>query len=117
MLYDPLPYWRANDAPDRQGMAEIRHVEGLYEFWNDLLRRHPGLVIDNCASGGRRIDLETISRSIPLWRSDWQCGWINDGTPGQAVNREVTLPIEYGQCKKTGRIVAWKLNLTAILYR
>src|SRR5262249_40530759 len=31
------------------------------------------LIIDNCASGGRRIDLETISRSIPLWRSDVQC--------------------------------------------
>ena len=27
-------------------------------------RRHPNLIIDDCASGGRRIDLETISRSI-----------------------------------------------------
>ena len=68
---DPLPFWRAADAPDRQGMAEIRHIEGLYEFWDELLRRHPGLLIDNCASGGRRIDLETIRRSIPLWRSDF----------------------------------------------
>jgi len=71
---DPLPYWRAADAPDRQGMSEIRHIEGLYAFWDELLRRHPGLIIDNCASGGRRLDLETCSRSIPLWRSDWQCG-------------------------------------------
>ena len=31
---------------------------------------NPRLFIDNCASGGRRIDLETMSRSIPLWRSD-----------------------------------------------
>lgn len=54
-------------------MSEIRHVEGLYAMWDDLLARHPGLIIDNCASGGRRIDLETISRSIPLWRSDVQC--------------------------------------------
>jgi len=30
-------------------------------------------MIDNCASGGRRIDLETISRSVALWRSDYQC--------------------------------------------
>ncbi len=71
--FDPLPYWRAADAPDRQGMAEIRYVEGQYLFWDELLRRHPGLLIDNCSSGGRRIDLETISRSIPLWRSDYQC--------------------------------------------
>ncbi len=36
-------------------------------------RGHPGLIIDNCAGGGQRIDLETISRSVPLWRSDLQC--------------------------------------------
>ena len=70
---DPLPFWRAADAPDRQGMAEIRYVEGLYRMWDDLRQRHPGLMIDNCASGGRRIDLETVSRSYPLWRSDTQC--------------------------------------------
>ena len=70
---DPLPFWQAADAPDRQGMAEICYVEGLYRMWDDLRQRHPGLTIDNCASGGRRIDLETVSRSYPLWRSDSQC--------------------------------------------
>ena len=68
---DPLPYWRAADSPERQGMREIRHTEGLYAFWDELRARHPGLIIDNCASGGRRIDLETVSRSIPLWRTDY----------------------------------------------
>ena len=81
--FDPLPYWRGADAPDRQGMTEIRYVEGHYAFWDALLARVPGLVIDNCASGGRRIDLETISRSIPLWRSDWQCRPDNDPIGGQ----------------------------------
>ena len=70
---DPLRFWRAADKPDRQGMSEIRYVEGLYAMWDELRKRHPGLAIDNCASGGRRIDLETISRSYPLWRSDTQC--------------------------------------------
>ena len=69
--FEPLPYWQAADAPDRIGMTEIRHIEGLYAMWDELRRRHPGLAIDNCASGGRRIDLETISRSFPLWRSDF----------------------------------------------
>ena len=69
---DPMPYWRSRDEPDRIGITEIRHVEGLYAFWDELLERHPDLIIDNCASGGRRIDLETISRSIPLWRTDYQ---------------------------------------------
>jgi alpha-galactosidase len=68
-----LNFWREADGPDRQGMSEIRHIEGLYAFWDELLRRHPGLMIDNCASGGRRIDIETIRRSTPLWRSDYQC--------------------------------------------
>jgi alpha-galactosidase len=70
---DPLAFWQKADAPDRVGIAEIRYVEGLYAMWDELLRRHPGLLIDNCASGGRRIDLETCSRSYPLWRSDTQC--------------------------------------------
>ena len=61
------------DAPDRIGMTEIGHIEGLYAFWDELLARHPGLIIDNCAGGGQRIDLETIARSVPLWRSDLQC--------------------------------------------
>jgi len=69
---DPLPYWRAADEPDRQGITEIRHIEGLYAFWDELLRWHPDLIIDNCASGGRRIDLETASRSVVLWRTDYQ---------------------------------------------
>jgi alpha-galactosidase len=69
--FDPWPYWKAMDAPDRVGIAEMKHIEGLYEFWDALLERQPGLLIDNCASGGRRIDLETTSRSIPLWRTDY----------------------------------------------
>jgi len=70
----PLRFWQAADGPERQGLAEIRYLEGLYALWDELRRRHPGLTIDNCASGGRRLDLETCSRSYPLWRSDTQCG-------------------------------------------
>jgi len=67
---DPLPFWRGADAPDRQGITEIRYVEGLYAFWDELLERNPGLIIDNCASGGRRLDLETLGRATPFWRTD-----------------------------------------------
>jgi len=68
---DPLGHWRGNDAPDRQGITEIRHVEGLLAYWDELHRRHPDMLIDTCASGGRRIDLETLRRAVPLWRSDY----------------------------------------------
>jgi len=69
--FDPLAYWEAADAPDRVGMAEIRYLTGHYAFWDELRQRFPRLAIDNCASGGRRIDLETMSRSLPLWPSDF----------------------------------------------
>ncbi len=68
---DPLAFWRANDAPDRQGITEIEHVTGYLAYWDELLRRHPNLLIDSCASGGRRNDLETMRRAVPLWRSDY----------------------------------------------
>jgi alpha-galactosidase len=67
---NPRPFWQKADAADRQGLTEIRHVEGLYGFWDELLGRHANLLIDNCASGGRRIDLETIGRATPFWRTD-----------------------------------------------
>ncbi len=67
----PGEYWQEADAPDRVGMTEIRYIEGLYAMWDELLRRHPGLAIDNCSSGGRRIDLETLGRATALWRTDY----------------------------------------------
>ena len=68
---DPLAFWRANDSPDRQGITEIRHVTGYLAYWDELRRRHPKMLIDSCASGGRRNDLETLRRAVPLLRSDY----------------------------------------------
>lgn len=73
-----LNYWTLNDKNqssimsriERAGMTEAGYIEGLYRFWDGLRQRHPGLLIDNCASGGRRLDFEAMSRSVPLWRSD-----------------------------------------------
>ena len=78
--FEPLPYWRAADAPDRVGITEIKYIEGLYAFWDELLERHPNVWIDNCASGGRRIDIEMMTRSLPLWPSDYpDVGGVSDG--------------------------------------
>ncbi len=68
---DPLPFWRAADAEDRQGIKENQYVCGFLAFWDELRRRHPAMLIDSCASGGRRNDLETMRRAVPLWRSDY----------------------------------------------
>jgi alpha-galactosidase len=66
----PLDAWRAKDTPDRQGITENKDVTGYLAFWDELLRRNPKLWIDSCAGGGRRNDLETMRRSVPLLRSD-----------------------------------------------
>ncbi len=76
----PLKYWRANDArqengDERRGSTEIHYINNLWRFWDTLLERFPSLLIDNCAGGGHRIDIEMLSRSVPLWRSDYQCVW------------------------------------------
>jgi alpha-galactosidase len=69
--FDPLDFWRAHDAEDRQGITEIGHATGYLAYWDELRRRHPDMLIDTCASGGRRNDLETLRRAVPLWRSDF----------------------------------------------
>jgi alpha-galactosidase len=62
-----------NDTKDRLGLTEIKHIMGLYRLFDALRERFPKLLIDNCASGGRRIDIEMLSRSVAFFRSDYQC--------------------------------------------
>lgn len=68
---DPLEHWRLQDTGDRQGITENHHVTGYLAYWDELRRRHPDMLIDSCASGGRRNDLETLRRAVPLLRSDY----------------------------------------------
>ena len=70
---EPLSYWQNNDAEGRRGITQIKYINNLYKLWDSLLDKFPNLMIDNCASGGRRIDFETCKRSVPLWRSDTGC--------------------------------------------
>ena len=68
---DPLDFWHRNDTEDRRGITENQHVQGYLAYWDELRRRHPDMLIDSCASGGRRNDLETLRRAVPLLRSDY----------------------------------------------
>lgn len=78
---DPLPYWRAADTEGRRGLTEMKFVRGLYKMWDAIIAAYPSIMIDNCSSGGRRIDLETVSRSIPCWQSDTACSPDSDERP------------------------------------
>lgn len=90
--FDPLPFWRANDTPDRQGLTEIRHVEGYLAYWDELQHRHPDMLIDSCASGGRRNDLETMRRSVPLHKTDYN---YRDLPAKQAFHHSLALWLPY----------------------
>lgn len=74
----PRYFW--NSAGEQKAaLSEVRHIDALYRLWDELRKRHPGLLIDNCASGGRRLDFESMRRSVVLWRSD-SC-WDSDRYP------------------------------------
>ena len=73
-MYAP-EVWEYNDEDGRRGIVEIKYINNLYYFWDSLLARFPHLLIDNCAGGGNRIDIEMLSRSVSLWRSDYYVRW------------------------------------------
>lgn len=81
-----LRYWKCADKPDRIGMTEIRYVEGLYQFLDDLLSKHPNLLIDNCAGGGNRLDIEMLRRSVALHRTDYACPADQENIGNQIQN-------------------------------
>ena len=72
--FEPILFWRDNEAEDRQGINENLHVQGYLQYWDDILRANPGLWIDSCSSGGRRNDMETMRRSVPLHYTDFGYG-------------------------------------------
>jgi len=75
---DPLCFWRANDTEDRQGITEIQWVTNNLAYWDELRRRNPNLLIDNCASGSKRQDLEFMRRGVTFWRSDYVADFNSD---------------------------------------
>ena len=66
----PLTAWNERDTPQTQGLTQIRYLQGEYELLDRLRARYPAMVIESCASGGRRIDLEMIRRAHTFWKSD-----------------------------------------------
>jgi alpha-galactosidase len=109
---DPLDSWRQNDAPDRQGITENHHITGYLAYWDELLRRHPGLLIDSCASGGRRNDLETMRRSVPLWRTDFRLDPV--GTQCHSYGISFWLPLS-GTGTGTYADYDFRSNMTPLL--
>lgn len=101
---DPGGIWAERDAqnPDRVGIAEAKHVAGLYVFLDEMRRRFPNILQENCASGGRRIDVEMISRAHSYCRSDYFIGQKPNDTAfilGQNMTRNTLAFLPFQGCE------------------
>ena len=72
--------------PKCGGFTENRYVNGLYKFWDAVRQAYPHLVIDMCAGGGTRVDLESAARTVFLWRNDADNGGICDDEARQQAD-------------------------------
>lgn len=62
--------WMSCDQPEALGDGNYRHILGLYEVLDDLRAKFPNLIIENCASGGNRMDYALLRRTDVAWLSD-----------------------------------------------
>ena len=119
--FAPLKYWQKADAEyydGRTGICENHYVTNLYKYLDYLCENIDGLIIDNCASGGKRLDLEMTYRSIPFWRSDYNCAYhadLFDATQSHTYGISFWLPITgsalYMQDEYSGRSAIMPLML------
>ncbi len=70
---NPLNYWLYNDEDGRVGITEAKYIENMWRLMDELTEAFPDLIIDNCASGGRRLDIGMMQRCISLFRTDYSC--------------------------------------------
>ena len=94
-------------------MTENKYVIGYLAYWDELLRRHPGMLIDSCASGGRRNDLETMRRAVPLLRSDYLFEPV--GQQGHTYGLSFWLPF-YGTGYCPSNTVGWGWGTGGVSY-
>lgn len=80
----------------RNGITENKYVQGHLRFWDSILEEYPESVIDSCASGGLRNDLETMRRAVPLHRTDFD---YSNNSIQQGYNFAMASWIPYFGCK------------------
>ena len=66
----PRPNWELGVPDGEIGWRQIEHISGLYETLDQILEACPELLIEQCASGGHRIDLGTVRRGHSFWMND-----------------------------------------------
>ena len=77
----------------RNGTTEIGHTLGLHAVFDEIRMRHPGLVVDVCAGGGRKIDLDIMERSVQKWQSDFTGEGLSDPLQGHLMGEQHYQPL------------------------
>ncbi|MFR1519045.1 MAG: alpha-galactosidase [Clostridia bacterium] len=67
---NPDGIFNAVNRENRIGVRENFYVQGYYAYWDMLIERYPDMMIDSCAAGGGRNDIESMRRSVPLHKTD-----------------------------------------------
>lgn len=62
--------WMSCDPPGTIGEGNYAHIKGLYEVIDYLHAQFPNLIIEDCASGGNRMDYGLMRRTDIAWLSD-----------------------------------------------
>lgn len=62
--------WISCDPPNETRANDYAHGRGLYEVLDYLHEQFPDLVIENCASGGHRMDFGLLRRTHAQWLAD-----------------------------------------------
>jgi alpha-galactosidase len=97
-----------------------RQTQAIYRLFAELKKRHPGLEIESCASGGARIDLGVIDLVDRFWTSD-----NNDALERQTIQRwtaQVIAPELLGthigptHGHQTGRTLELSMRATTALF-
>lgn len=68
---NPAGNFMAQNTPGRTGIIENKYAQGYYAYWDKLIERFPGMMIDSCAAGGGRNDIESMRRAVPLHKTDY----------------------------------------------
>ena len=123
----PELFWENADPTLK---VQFGYMEGLYRVLDTLMKEHPGWMVEQCAGGGKRIDISTMKRAHTYWFSDQtfdqsMCRYMqaraNRFLPGHLLNSSVAVQLAGGDAgydPMTQRGADWgPYTVTSILSR